>query len=135
MRKNTFLLLIVLFLSSVPCFAQSYGFIDLNIRGTIRRVYFFQTISAFESATGQQIGSLLNWVQLDSRSSLIPQHTRSIFNIMIRDGYVMAFYAHDPWHDPNHGRTMYEYTFFLIRHGTWYTFMPYLSSPINFPRR
>jgi hypothetical protein len=115
-------------------FALNYWYMDYNIQGTMRRVYFFKDIKSFEEATGREVGSLLNWVQIIE--SLTPVHTRAIFDQMIYEGFVAAFYAFDPWYDPNHGRTMYEYTFYLLPsgpYGTKYTFMPYLSTPINFP--
>lgn len=136
MDKKYLFLIFLLFVSSSMSFAFDYWYVDYNIRGTIRRVYFFKNIKSFEEAIDREVGSLLNWVEINDRDKFIPTHTRNIFDQMIYDGFVAAFFAFDPWYDPNQGRTMYEYTFYLLprgRYGTKYTFMPYLNKPINFP--
>lgn len=136
MCKKYLFLAIFVCVSSSMSFALDYWYMDYNIWGTTRRVYFFKNIKSFEEATGREVGSLLNWVQLIDRFT--PAHTKAIFDQMIYEGFVTAFFAFDPEYDPSHGRTMYEYTFYLLPYGpygTKYTFMPYLSAPINFPRK
>jgi hypothetical protein len=66
---------------------------------------------------------------------ITPPHTKAIFNYFELNGFVAAFFAFDPWYDPDYGCTMYEYTFYLQRrYGSQYTKMPYLNKRINFPR-
>lgn len=137
MKKIFFAFILFVCISSIG-FSLDYWYGDYNIQGTTRRVYFFKDIRSFEEATGKEVGSLKNWTQLDeSLNFIIPSHTKAIFNQMIYEGFVAAFFALTPWNDPNYGRMMYEYTFYILpygRSGTKYTDMPYLNSRINFPR-
>lgn len=135
MNKKLLLVLFITYAFSIPIFGQIkywYGNVDRNDRNIT--VYYFKDFKSFEEATGTEVGSLLNWVQLND---FMPTHSRVIFNTMIQNDFVAAFFALDPYDDPRHGRMMYEYTFYILPrgpYGTKYTFMPYLSRQINFPR-
>ena len=122
--KKLFIILLLASLTSAH--AYQYWWLDVSVRGSIQRVYFFKTLSAFEEASGISYRSL-DWIESNSNLNTSYQ---TIFGTMRKENLVAAFVMAE--YSPNWGPSHpYSYQFYLISNNKTYVAVSMLSRQIQ----